>query len=216
MNNSIKTWWMKDKEKAEGGGIALLLLGLLILILGVILSFKPDYDELWLIGISIGVISIALGFIAIGMSAKTEKYKQMMLETIHGQITQEFSAQFDLARIVNKVKLTETGKEFIIYNSSANIGMRDVPFLFGNAWIGLENMKEKDIVRIRVYIKEDTQKYQISEDEDNTCKGIQRKPVRIDGNFYNQYGIEITAEHLAADSSPLEISCYAYDAARGG
>ena len=213
MSNSKKSWWTKTKEQGEGAGIGLLLLGIVLLLICVALSFTT-YDETWLLGISIGTISIGLGFIALGMSAKTDKYVQMMLSSLYGTIDEAISAELDLARIVRKEKLTITGKEYPIYNSSENIGRRDTTFLFGNAWVCLDKMKEKDIVRIRLYIKEGGKKYQVSKDEENTYRGIQATAVRIDGGFYNQEGIEITAEHIVADSSPLEISCYAYDAAR--
>ena len=76
-------------------------------------------------------------------------------------------------------------------------------------------MKEKDVVRIRLYVKEGGGRYKISVDEENTFRGSKAKAARINGGFYNQEGVEITAEHIAADASPLEISCYAYDAVRG-
>lgn len=215
MRNSIKTWWLKDKEKAEGGGTILLLFGVVLLIISCGLALIPNYDELWLVGISIGVISIALGFIAIGMSAKSDRYVKIMLSTIKGEISQQFSAEFDLARIINKVKLTKIGSEYAIYNSNENMGKKDVPFYFSNAVVFLNAMKENDIVRLRMYIYKDGEKYQISGDEENTFKGKQAGAVKIDGGFYNQEGIEITAEHISAELSPLEICCYAYDAARG-
>ncbi len=197
-------------------GIAFLTPGIIVLIVSFIYAkINESPVDVGLLGTLFSVISVGLGFIAIGISTKADKYIKMMLTVIKGEITQEFSAHFDVARIVNKVKLTETAREYEVYNSSENIGMRDVPFTFGNAWICLDNMKEKDVVRIRVYIKEGGGEYQINMDEENTYEGIQVKPVRIDGGFYNQEGIEITAEHVFADSSPLEISCYAYDAARG-
>ncbi len=216
MSNPKKSWWTKTEEQGKSAGITLLLLGMLLLLISAAVSvFWKTYDATWLLGISIGTISIGLGFIAIGMSAGTDKYVKMMLSSLYGTIDEAISAELDLARIIKKEKLTVTGKEYRIYNSSENIGRRDTTFLFGNAWVCLDKMKEKDIVRIRLYIKEGGKKYQVSTDEENTYRGIQATAVRIDGGFYNQEGIEITAEHIVADSSPLEISCYAYDAARG-
>ena len=193
-------------------GALIIAIGFLLIMLSWLNVYETDATGL---GLLFGFISCGLGWIALSVAYSSGLYEERMLEFIHGEISQQFSAEFDVARIINKVQLTDTGREFVIYNSNANIGMKDVPFCFGNAVVFLNAMKEKDIVRIRMYIYRDGDKYKISRDEENTFKGQQTGAVRIDGGFYNQEGIEITAEHIVAESSPLEICCYAYDAARG-
>ena len=203
---------MKDKAKAEGGGIILLIFGCLILLASVILAFKPNYDEFWLIGISLGVISIALGSIAVGMSAKSDRYVKMMLKWIDGTIQQNSSAELDLARYPQSgiYKLIDKGREKIIYDSSR---YKDHCFLFGNAWIRLDSMKESDVIRIRMYITEDGIESLATSDEDNTYHGVQLKMAKLSGGFYNKEGVKITAELLS--DSEIEIGFYAYDAMRG-
>ncbi len=184
----------------------------MLLVISCGLTFIPNYDELWLVGISIGVISIALGFIAIGMSAKTDKYVKMMLAWINGTIQENSSAELDLARNYQSRinKLTVKGKEETIYDSSR---YKDHCFLFGNAWIRLDSMKENDIVRIRMHITEDDKESLVTSDEDYTLHGVQTKMIKITGGFYNREGIRITAELLS--DSEVEIGCYVYDAMRG-
>lgn len=193
-------------------GSIIVTTGFLLIILAWLNVYKTDATGL---GLLFGFISCGLGWIALSVAYSSGSYEERMLKSIHGEISQQFSAEFDVARIINKAQLTDTGREFVIYNSNANIGMKDVPFYFGNAFVFLNAMKEKDIVRIRMYIYRDGDKYNISRDEENIFKGKQTGTVRIDGGFYNQEGVEITAEHIVAESSPLEICCYAYDAARG-
>jgi len=185
---------------------------LLLLICAAVSVFCKTYDATWLLGISIGTISIGLGFIAIGMSVKTDKYLQIMLSSLYGDLNQAISAQLDLARIRQSHQLSGPGIEDKIYESG---GRRQLPFYFGNAWIRLDSMKEGDVIRIRVYVTEDGVESKISEDADNTYTGTQTTMARISGGFYNQEGIRITAEHVAVVSSPLTIGCYAYDAMRG-
>ena len=98
MKNTIKAWWEKEKEKAEGAGVIFLIIGVIILFISVIYAFKPNYDEFWILGTSLGIISIALGFIAVGMSVKSDKYIKMMLAWINGTIQQNISAELDLAK----------------------------------------------------------------------------------------------------------------------
>ena len=193
-------------------GALIIATGFLLIMLSWLNVYETDATGL---GLLLGLISCGLGWIALSVAYSSGAYEERMLEFIHGEISEQFSAEFDLARIVNEIQLTETGKEFTIYDSSKNIGMRDVPFYFGNAWIGLENMRGKDILLIRIYIKEGETIYQVSKDEEHTYKGNQLRPARIDSGFYNQDGIKITAKHLEAESSPLDVSCYVYDAARG-
>ncbi len=181
----------------------------------VLASFDVYTTDATGLGLVLGLISWGLGWIALSVAYSSGSYVERMLEFIHGEMSQQFSAEFDTARIVNTVQLAETGREFVIYNSSANIGMRGVPFYFGNAVVFLSSMKERDIVRIRMYVYKDGDRYQTSRDEENTFEGKQAGATRVDGGFYNQEGIEITAEHVVAESSPLEICCFAYDAARG-
>ncbi|MDD4876959.1 MAG: hypothetical protein PHQ86_07535 [Dehalococcoidales bacterium] len=193
-------------------GVLFVAIGLLLIILSWLNVYKTDATGL---GLLLSFISCGLGWIALSVAYSSGSYEERMLEFIRGEISQQFSAEFDVARVINKVQLTVAGREFVVYNSNRNIGMKDVPFYFGNAVIFPGNMKEKDTVRIRMYIYKDRDKYLISKDEENTFKGKQTGAIKIDGGFYNQEGIEITAEHIVAESSPLEISCYAYDAARG-
>jgi len=211
MNKLTRKWSVKDE--AEKGGKILLSLGLLFLLICAIL-IANNYDFLWLAGFSIGVISVGLGFTAIGMAEKAERYTKLMLEHINGTILEAISAELDLARSPQSksYQLTST-KENVLYDSSKYKNPH--PILFGNAWIRLDTMRERDIIRIRQYIKEDGKWFQASPDKENTYSGSQSSMAKITGGFYNKEGVKITAEQLSMHSQPIEIGCYVYDAARG-
>ncbi len=212
MSNIIKRLWREIKNDGESIGLCFFIMGILVLLTGFVLAIVGRRTEIWLLSVSLGLLSIWLGFTAIGMSAKTDKYVQMMLESLHGIINEAISAELDLGRIITKKELTRTDKEYLIYDS----GEKQTPFLFGSALVCLDKMKEKDVVRIRLYITEDGKELQVSVDEENTYSGIQSLMAKISGGFYNNEGVKITAEQITVHSAPIKIGCYTYDAMRGG
>jgi len=217
VSNSKKSWWTKTKEQGEGAGISLLLLGIVFLLICAVLVLFTRYDTTWLLGVSIGTISIGLGFTSIGVAEKAERWARARLVYLQGTVDEERLAALDLARSPQSrtYQLTGPGTEDVLYDSTKD-GNQAHPFYFGNAWIRLDSMQKGDVVRVRLYVTEDSEKTQVTLDEVNTYAGSEAKMIKISGGFYNKEGIQITAEHLVMSTTPIMIGCYIYDARRGG
>lgn len=81
---SRKHWWIVTKQKAETAGIRILLLGLVFLIIAACLVVcVKTYDSTWLLQVSLGTISLGLGFAAIGMSTKSDKKYTTILKRLN-------------------------------------------------------------------------------------------------------------------------------------
>ena len=82
MSNFLKKQWHEMKDKGENTGFIFFILGfsLLVIIFALLLSGKRT--EIDFLAISIGLISLGLGFTAIGMSAKSDKRHTELLERL--------------------------------------------------------------------------------------------------------------------------------------
>lgn len=85
MSNSNKSLWTKIKQRGEDTGIVLLPFGFILLLLCALLT-SLNIDSVWLLGISIGVMSLGLGFIALGISAKSDERYTQLLEKLNKNI----------------------------------------------------------------------------------------------------------------------------------
>jgi len=217
MSKHLRDFWGDIKDRGESIGYPFFILGILGLLTLFGLVIAGVRTEIWLLGTSLGLLSVWLGFTSIGIAAKSDKWSRPRLAHLLGTVEEGQYAELDLARSPQSrsdYQLTGAGNEDILYDSK-KYKRQDTPFLFGNAWIRLDLKKQEDVVRIRLYITEDGEESQASKDDENTYSGIYTGMVKIDGNFYNKEGITIKAEQLAG-SSPVTIGCYVYDAMRGG
>lgn len=214
MSDRMSKLWSEIKNQGENIGLFFLILGIGVLLVLFVLVIVGIETELWLLGTSLGLLSVGLGFIAVGMAKKGDTWAHARLAYLLGTVEEEKYAELDLARSPQSksYQLTGNGKEDLIYYS----GTPKHVFYFGNAWIRLDSMREGDIVRIRLYIIEDGEESQVSDDDNNTYTGVQHVMVKINGGFYNKEGVKITAEQIGVSSSPIKIGCYVYDAMRGG
>lgn len=204
-----KIRWYDIVVRGEKIGKPILVFASVIFISGIVLAALGLGVPVDLIAVSLGFFSIALGCIAIGLAKKND-----ILAHYHfGRFEEESSAELDLARhsCSGEYPLSGQGTEDELYNS----GEQRHPFLFGNAWVRLDGMKEGDVVRIRLYIREAGKWSRVSRDEENTYSGMQGTMKKIDGGFYNKEGVRITAEQISVNSSRVTVGCYIYDAARG-
>jgi len=75
------------KNKAEIGGIILFILGFILLVISVILSFIPTTEEVIykvVFPTGLGTISLGIGFIAVGVAAKSDKrYSELLGRILH-------------------------------------------------------------------------------------------------------------------------------------
>lgn len=83
----VKTnWWTKAKRQGEDSGVGFLVLGIALLILSAILSLFQSSEATWVLGISLGAISVGLGFVAMGMSTKSDERYTALFERIDKNI----------------------------------------------------------------------------------------------------------------------------------
>jgi len=82
MNSPERHWWNDVKERGESIGGAFFILGILVLFTIFALVLVDIVSEIWLLGISLGLISVGLGFIAIGVAAKSDRKHTELLERL--------------------------------------------------------------------------------------------------------------------------------------
>jgi len=85
MSNFLKKQWHEMKDKGENVGIIFFILGFLLLAIIFALLLSGKRTEIDFLAISIGLISLGLGFTAIGMSAKLDKHILKVLDQFEMQ-----------------------------------------------------------------------------------------------------------------------------------
>ena len=83
MSNLLIKLWNEIKDRGEAIGLAFLILGIVILfvLFGLELS-RLQSERGFLLGASLGLLSVGLGFIAIGMSAKSDRRHSDLLQRL--------------------------------------------------------------------------------------------------------------------------------------
>ena len=74
MSSNTTKFWDKIKNRGENIGFPFLIIGLLVLLLNFALVYKGLLTEAGLLGASLGLISVGLVFISIGMASKGDKW----------------------------------------------------------------------------------------------------------------------------------------------
>jgi hypothetical protein len=93
MSNFPKKQWREMKDKGENIGPIFIVLGvsLLVIIFALLLSGKRT--EIGFLAVSISLISVGLGFTAIGLSAKADKKYTEILERMDANIVKLLKGQ---------------------------------------------------------------------------------------------------------------------------
>ena len=82
MNKFFKDLWINIRSNGETLGFLFLLLGVLVLITQVYLIVQDPQNASDFTGIWLGLFSVGLGFIAIGMAARSDKRHTQLLERL--------------------------------------------------------------------------------------------------------------------------------------
>ena len=83
----MKKLWDATKSKGENIGLAFLILGCLGILVQLILVLAGLRTEISLLSAALALISVGLGFTAVGMSAKSDKRHTDLLEKVDKNIT---------------------------------------------------------------------------------------------------------------------------------
>ena len=70
------------KERGEAIGLVFIILGIGVLVTLVVLAVSDLKAESWLLGAFLGLLSVGLGFTALGMAAKADKRHTELLERL--------------------------------------------------------------------------------------------------------------------------------------
>lgn len=141
MSSNKTKFWDEIKIRGENIGLPFFLLGVVILLTLFGLNIAGIYSEIWLLGASLGLLSLGLGFTAIGMSAKSDRRHTELLERLDRNVLE-----------VLKQDTIEPSKEPIVVTPKVGIGM-----------VGVGKSK----VEVKKRTKEETQK-RLDEDTERT------------------------------------------------
>ncbi len=93
MSNFLKKPWRGMKDIGEDAGIAFFVLGFLLLVIIFFLLLSGTLADLGFLAISIGLMSLGLGFAAIGISAKSDKKYTEILKRMDANIVKLLKGQ---------------------------------------------------------------------------------------------------------------------------
>lgn len=82
MSKLVKLLWHTIKRRGEDRGLPFLILGCLCILLQFVLVLTGLRAETSLLGVAFGLISVGLGFTAIGMGTKSDKRHTDLLERL--------------------------------------------------------------------------------------------------------------------------------------
>jgi len=146
MSSNKTTFWDEIKIRGENIGLPIFLLGVVILLTLFWLNIAGIYSEIWLLGASLGLLSLGLGFTAIGMSAKSDRRHTELLKRLDRNVL-EVLKNYD-----QKQDTIEPSKEPIVITPTVGAGI-----------VGVGKFK----VEVRKRTKEEAQK-RLDEDTERT------------------------------------------------
>ena len=112
MGNHLAQLWSETKNRGESIGIVFTILGGVVLFLQFGLVLAGLRSESGLLGASFGLISVGLGFIAIGMATKSDRRHTELLTRLERNVASlPTVVRSDIIEVAGTVLLESTTKE---------------------------------------------------------------------------------------------------------